>query len=286
MAKNDREGPALRAATVEGIFYPAEPAALGARVAALLAEASTGLPQPGGPVYALITPHAALDYAGAVTAAAYCSVADRRPAVAVLLGPMHRDASNGVVLPESASFQTPLGNVPVDRQILEELQDAGEARSWFRWDDIPHLEEHCLEVQLPFLKHLFPSVRIVPLLVGKPSLRLVEALAGRLWEVFSGRLAETLFVATANLGGGPTGRRSDACRQRLIQRVLRSDWRGITEQAARRRPCSCGVGPIAAILHLHRRRGGPVTVLREGSSRDSGTDPRHAVHYAAIALAE
>jgi AmmeMemoRadiSam system protein B len=239
MAELGWEGSVVRAATVDGIFYPAEPAALSARIAALLAEASLGAPQPGAQVYALITPHAALDYAGAVAAAAYRSVAERRPAVAVLLGPMHRDAPDAVVIPESASFHTPLGNVPVDREILEELQGAAGARPWFHRDDIPHLEEHCLEVQLPFLQHLFPSLRIVPLLVGKPSVRLVELLGQRLWETFSGRLAETLFVATANLGGGQAGRRAGPCHERFIQRVLLADWRGITQEAERRKACSC-----------------------------------------------
>jgi len=280
METGREQGPEIRAPIVDGIFYPAEPGDLSARIAALLADASGQLPQPGRRVYALITPHAALDYAGAVAAAAYRSVADRRPTVAVLLGPLHRDAPEAVVVPESTGFQTPLGCVPVDRQLLETL--ASGAGSSFRVDDIPHLEEHCLEVQLPFLQHLFPSLSIVPLLVGKPSLRLVELLGERLWDTFRGRLERTLFVATANLSGG----RSEPCRQRFIQRILEADWRGITEEAVRRKACSCGSGAVAAILHLHGRRGGPVTVLRQGSSREAGGGPRRAVHYAAVALGE
>lgn len=276
----------FRAPTVDGIFYPAGPEALSARIAALLAEAPSPPRDAAAAVYGLIAPHAALDYAGSVAAAAYRSVSERRPDLAVLLGPMHRDAPEIVVVPQSSSFRTPLGDLPVDRPILDELLAGPDARSCFRVDDIPHLEEHCLEVQLPFLQHLFPSVRIVPMLVGKPSVRLVELLGRLLWETFSGRLARTLFVATANLAGGPAGRDPGPCRARLIQRIVDSDWKGITEEAVRRRACSCGVGAIAAILHLHRRLGGPVTVLRQGCSGDIPTGPRDTVHYAAIALAE
>lgn len=271
MGSPDPSGRGLRAATVDGIFYPAEPEILEARLAQLLAEAA--LPQPDARTYALITPHAALDCAGAVAAAAFRSVCTRRPTTVVLLGPMHRDAPEAVVAPESAAFQTPLGRARVDRQALGELQAT--TGDWLRADDIPHLEEHCLEVQLPFLQHLFPRLSIVPLLVGRPSRPLVEGLARGLWETFGTRLDSTLFVATANLGGSPARRR------RLLRHVLAADWRWFSRQ--RRKACTCGSGALAAILALHGRRGGAVTLLRQGCAR-AGSD--RTVHYAAVALAE
>jgi len=253
----DSLAPTVRAPTVDGIFYPCEPEILSARIDALLAEASPG--PAGQAAYALIVPHAALDLAGEVAAAAYRSAAGRSPRIAVLLGPMHRDVPDAVGAPESLCFQTPLGCVPVDQLLLQRLQAPPEARPCFRTDELPHLEEHCLEVQLPFLQRLFPSLRIVPLLVGRLSPQRVQLLGQRLWETFSGQRADTLFVATANLSGPPAG-------TRFLRRVLASDWHGIAREAGQRKPGSCGNGAVAAILHLHGRRGGPVPVLRQAGA--------------------
>ena len=69
----------------------------------------------------------------------------------------------------------------------------------FRYDEVPHLEEHCLEVQLPFLQVVHPQARILPLLLGRPSRKRVERLAEALLELTRERLGSTLFVASSNM---------------------------------------------------------------------------------------
>ncbi len=80
-----------------------------------------------------------------------------------MLGPAHRVWVTGAALPEADSFETPLGQITLDRELMEKML---EDYSWITVNDQAHAEEHCLEVQLPFLQETLNDFKIVPLVVG------------------------------------------------------------------------------------------------------------------------
>ena len=152
-----------RSPAVAGMFYPAHPDRLRNDVSRMLREH----PSEGGAAApkALIVPHAGYVYSGSVAAAAYRLLEPVREAVhrVVLLGPGHRAYLRGVAVPESESFSTPLGTVPVDLQAVEAIAGLpGVVRS-----DRAHAEEHSLEVQLPFLQSILEAFTLVPVVVGQ-----------------------------------------------------------------------------------------------------------------------
>src|SRR2546430_6112446 len=116
--------PAVRQAVVDGLFYPATPAALRAVVADHLAGA--GADAARVPPKLLITPHAGYECCGAVAAHAYALLGRRRETIihrVVLLGPAHRVAIGGLAAPEADAFETPLGEIPLDLAALASLDD-------------------------------------------------------------------------------------------------------------------------------------------------------------------
>jgi len=266
----------VRAATVEGIFYPAERSALAQRVGGLLAAAGVA-----GTASCIISPHAAYDYSGALSAAAFQAAAGRPVERVLLLGPVHREPVDRLLLPESEAFQTPLATTPVDRQTVDRLASQD---SCFALDDIPHLEEHCLEVQLPFLQTLFPGARLVPVLMGRPAPRLVEALAGALRRELAFEPGATLVAVSANLTSYRPRAEGEREAQALLDLIRAGDWRAIVEQTARKSISSCGAGCIAAILALEQELGSRAEVLKLGSSLAASDDERKVVHYGAIAF--
>jgi len=267
----------VRASTVDGIFYPQQPPRLRAAVEELLNRSAAA--QIGAQT--IISPHAAFDYSGEVAAAAFKASAGRPVELAVLIGPVHREPADAVLLCESQAFQTPLGSVPVDQELAPALAQAGPE---FRYDEVPHLEEHCLEVQLPFLQVVHPQARILPLLLGRPSRKLVEKLSERLWELTRDRLASTLFVVSSNMSTFLNDQESEAQAGELLERIRLMDWEGLLPGRGGREPGTCGGGCIAAILLLHRRIGGSAAVLERASSLPAGGDPERVVQYAAVAL--
>ena len=272
----------LKAATrpplVDGLFYPARREALAAAVDHLLSSPDT----PRSARFAVISPHAGLEHAGAVMGAAFRAVADRPARTAVVMGPVHRDAEQAFYLPESSVFATPLGPVQVDEQAVAALA-ASDAR--YRRNDIPHLEEHCLEVQLPFLVRLFPGLSIVPILVGAGGKSAAETLRRTLGQVFEARLKSTVLIVTANMASYMAGRDTDRERAVLEELLVQRDWRGILTAAEARRISSCGSTCIAAALLL-AGEGCGVEVLARGRSQDADDDPGRTVHYAAVGISQ
>ncbi len=269
-------GALARPPIVDGLFYPAEKGPLAAMVDDLLARSST----PPGDALAVIAPHAAYGYAGEVMASAFRALQKRPVTTVVLVGPVHRDAVEGLYLPSSSVFSTPLGPVPVDEGWVEALLST---HSLFRRDDIPHLEEHCLEVQLPFLLRLFPGLSIVPILMGSQTLAAVDALAAALRVAGTGSRSSVAVVATANMASYMTGSDVDGENRALESLVAGRDWRGILSARREGRVSACGAGAIAAALAL----AGPdcrVELLARASSGGSGEEADRAVHYAAVGV--
>ena len=137
-----------------------------------------------GRLVGLIAPHAGLRYSGPVAAHAYACLRGRSRVVAVLVGPSHRVAFDGVALYDRGAWETPLGPARIDEATAALLLgDGGVVAA----DERPHRQEHSLEMQLPFLQHLVPDLRIVPLLMGNQSRSQVDALAAVLARVAASR---------------------------------------------------------------------------------------------------
>jgi AmmeMemoRadiSam system protein B len=267
---------AIRPPLVDGLFYPARREALAAQIDELLAGSAT----PRAARFAVISPHAGYEYAGSVMAAAYRSIADRRVRTAVLIGPVHRDPDDSISLPESTVFSTPLGPVPVD---VEAVSALAAADPMYRRNDIPHLEEHCLELQLPFLVRLFPDVSIVPLLVGAIGRKAAETLSRTLAAAFAGRADSTVFVVTANMASYMTGHDTERESAALEDLLSRSDWKGVVSASESRRISACGASCIAGVLSL-AGEGCRVQILARGRSQEKDDEVSRVVHYAAVSV--
>ena len=76
-----------------------------------------------------------------------------------MFGPAHRVFLNGGALPEADCFETPLGLVYLDKELMEKI--LGDY-SWININDHAHSEEHCLEVQLPFLQETLDEFKLIP----------------------------------------------------------------------------------------------------------------------------
>src|ERR1700681_4448692 len=114
---------AIRPAAVAGSFYPGDPSALAAEVAAYLAEAASAGARAPAPK-AIIAPHAGYMYSGAIAASIYARLAPLRDVVkrVVLAGPAHRVYVAGAAVPASQAFASPLGPVALDLEAIDVLR--------------------------------------------------------------------------------------------------------------------------------------------------------------------
>ena len=260
-----------RPPAVAGLFYPAEREALERTVAECLAAAAP-IPALPGRVKALIAPHAGYVYSGPIAGSAFRSVESLRGTVerVILLGPTHRFAFAGIAVPTVDAFETPLGSVPVDDAARRELLALPEVIE----DDRPHADEHCLEVELPFLQTLFGNVRVLPVVVGRIAPERLAVVLERLWGG-----PETLIVVSSDL----SHYHDDA----TAKRIDRATGAAIAERtSALTHDQACGATVINGLMVAARQHGLEVLELDRRTSADTAGDPRRVVGYAAYALHE
>ena len=194
----------IRPATQANRFYEGDPQRLSEEVNSFLARHKAG--DSDQDVAALIVPHAGYYYSGNVAAKAYKQLNPERKYKRIfLLGPSHHAWLDGASVDGEADFYaTPLGNVPVDKETAQALIAADKV---FSFKEDVHTQEHCLEVQLPFLQQQLGEVPpIVPIIISTNDFlklkRMAEALKPYLTE-------ENLFVVSSDFSHYPSY--EDAC---------------------------------------------------------------------------
>jgi AmmeMemoRadiSam system protein B len=266
----------IRKAAVAGSWYPGTGAALGAAVDGLLAGADADL---AGDVTAIVAPHAGLAYSGPVAAQAYGLLRGRAFDVAVLVGPSHFVAFEGVALSGDAGFETPLGVVPVDEAAAARLEAAPVVRRF----DAAHAREHSLEMQLPFLARVLPGLPIVPLVMGEQTDRTARDLADALAAALDGRRA--LLVASSDLSHYHPAPEAAALDRVVVDHVAAFDPDGLQAALERRPDHACGGGPMVAVMRAARALGAAsARVLRYADSGDVSGDKSAVVGYLAAGI--
>jgi AmmeMemoRadiSam system protein B len=273
----------IRPAAVAGTWYPGTRGALAREVDGYLAAA--GEP-PALAVRAIVSPHAGLMFSGPVAAYAYKSAAAAGPYdVAVLVGPSHFVAFDGVAAYPGAGFESPLGLSPVDSQGVEALAatDVVSKRA------APHGREHSLEMQIPFLRRLLPDVPIVPLLMGFQRRETVTALAAALITAFAGR--RVLLVASTDLSHYFDAATAASLDGRVQGLVAAFDPEGLLTLAEeypeheRGRYVACGAGPAIAVMLAARGLGATeARILKYAHSGEISGDFGGVVGYLAAAI--
>jgi MEMO1 family protein len=272
-----------RVPAVAGSWYPGSAGALTREVDAYLHAADVA---PHGAIRAIIAPHAGLMFSGPVGAYAY-KAATGPYDVAVLVGPSHFVAFDGVALYPDGAFESPLGATAIDPAGVAAISASAVVRS------LPavHQREHSLEMQLPFLKRLWPDVPIVPLLMGYQHRDTIEALAAALESAFGGRRA--LLVASTDLShyfdavtAASLDRRVQDCVATFDPRRLLDLFEQYPEHE-RGRYVACGGGPAISVMLAARAMGAREgRVLKYAHSGEVSGDYAGVVGYLAAAFGD
>lgn len=262
-----RSNTSVRPPAVAGLFYPGDPAELKDAVNALIARV-TSTPTPATLSY--IVPHAGYVYSGGVAAVAYAHLQQSglKPRRIVIIGPSHRVYLQGIAIPEASVFATPLGDIPLDSHAKRALLKRGDVVL----SDIPHAQEHSLEVQLPFLQAIFGEFEIVPLVVGSAEPRYVASV---LDEVAND--TDTLLLASSDLSHYLTYEEARRVDSDTNARILQFSNTLSGEQA-------CGAVALNGLLTLARDRRASIAPLSLLNSGDTAGDRSRVVGYAAYAI--
>ena len=279
--------PVVRPATQAGRFYEGNPRLLSHEIDSLLARhANDGILDS---VAALIVPHAGYYFSGNVAASAYARLNPKKPYKRIfLLGPSHHEWLNGAsVNSEVDYYATPLGHVPVDREVAYQLM---EADSVFTYQPKAHDREHCLEVQLPFLqRHLSEVPPIVPVIISTNDFsklkRMVEVLKSWLTDenlfVISSDFSHYPSYEDANKVDAKTGKAIESGDvEQLIATIEANERSGIRNLAT----SACGEFPIITLMLMLDRQYQVKHLLYQNSGDIDNYDHSRVVGYHAFAI--
>lgn len=269
-----------RRTSVAGRWYSDDPVQLSAEVDRYVGRAE--IEPIGGPVLAIVAPHAGLMYSGPVAAFAYKAASRSGCTSAVLVGPSHYVPFHGVSIWPDGTWDTPLGDVVVDAELARAIHAASDTVV-----DLPaaHGREHSLEMQLPFVARLLPGIPIVPLVMGHQTRDAAFALGGALARVVAARAGRTLLVASSDLSHYEDSATAQALDAVVLGHVESLDPDGLMRALETEPRHACGGGPMVSVLEAARRLGASrAHVLEYADSGDVSGDKSSVVGYMAAAI--
>ncbi|MBI5599247.1 MAG: AmmeMemoRadiSam system protein B [Deltaproteobacteria bacterium] len=267
----------MRKACVSGRFYPGNPDQLRKAV-----EGYTKRLKKEKAV-AVISPHAGYMYSGRVAGCVFSSV--EIPDAVVLIGPNHTGLGESASVMTAGEWETPMGMVEINEPLAELILHSASGAGVFSSDELAHLGEHSLEVELPFICLHNPDAAIVPVTVMPTAWTECEMMGHALAEAIRSYKKDVLIVVSSDMNHYESDRVTREKDKLAIDRVLKLDARGLIEITQDRNITMCGVVPaaigIVAARLLNARK---AELVDYATSGDSSGDYDHVVGYAGIVI--
>jgi AmmeMemoRadiSam system protein B len=272
----------VRPSPIAGTWYPGTQQTLAASIDHLL-ETVKEVPF-SGHVLGLIVPHAGHRYSGLVAAHAFKCLAHQTPQVVAIVSPLHYPHPGLVLTTAHAAYATPLGEVPVDQELLNRLAAALQDKASLHVDRVRNDQEHSLEIELPFLQRaLHQPFRLLPIMLRDQTYPTAAAVGKALAEVLSD--AAALLIASTDLSHfypDAVARKYDA---EMLSRIEDFDPAGVIAAEEEMRGFACGKGAVAAVLRAAKLLGADqVRVLQYANSGDVTGDYSSVVGYGAAVI--
>ncbi len=230
----------IRETAVAGMFYPSSAGKLKNEVQMLLDTCKSD--ENFQDVLGIVSPHAGYIYSGRTAAYAFNAVADKNYNTIVIISPSHREYFPGISIYNGDAYQTPLGNVPLNKEMIAQLTAEGK----FIFEGINgHRAEHAVEVQLPFLQIVMKNFSIVPVVLGDQRKTFVDSLAHKLADIIDDN---TLIVASSDLSHFYTKEEADKLDSVVEKRITDFDYEGLQRDLETGKCEACGGGAIVAMM--------------------------------------
>jgi AmmeMemoRadiSam system protein B len=230
----------------------------------------------------LVCPHAGYMYSGPVAARSYFEVArDGKPDKIVIIGPNHTGQGSGVSMMSEGVWETPLGQVEVDKETVTAISKASEI---IDLDDQAHLYEHSIEVQLPFLQYVLKTrFEFVPICMMMQDLETSAEVGKAIGEALKGRNA--LIIASSDMTHYESAEAAKRKDRLCIDAILALDDAKLQETVEAHKISMCGHGPVASMIAASKiLNANTAQLLGYSTSGDITGDNSEVVGYLAASI--
>jgi len=265
----------LRKPAVAGSFYPAD-----AKSVASMLEAYVDKKRKKEKAVGVVSPHAGYIYSGAVAGEVFSAV--EPPPTAVILAPDHRGAGTAFTLFPEGSWETPLGEVQIDDELVSAIAKHSKL---VEVDPDAHLFEHSAEVQVPFLQHIKPDIKIVVTMISTMRFDDLVDFGKELAECVTQTKKDVLVVASSDMTHYESHESASAKDKIAIDRILELDERGLFDAVRNHSITMCGVAPTISMLSFAKKMGArEARLVKYMTSGQTSGDYAQVVGYAGIMI--
>lgn len=269
--------PMIRNPVVAGQFYPLSKESLLKEAGSLMDAAAQK-----EDAVAVLSPHAGYVYSGAVSGAAFSSIKPK--STYVIIGPNHTGLGSPFSLSASDSWKTPLGEVGVNKDLEEKiLKNCPEVKI----DELAHMYEHSIEVQLPFLQMLQKQFTIVPMVIALGGLKDFRSIGGAIAKSLkeSGMDKDAVIVASSDMTHYEPQESAKDKDSSAIDAVLKLDEAELVRRVEEMDISMCGYAPAAIMIAAAKKLGADkAKLVKYQTSGDVSGDYSSVVGYAGIII--
>lgn len=267
----------LRPSPIAGRWYPGKQDELVSMIDRfVVASADTVLT---GTLNGLIAPHAGYIYSGQTAAAAFKLVRGLTYRRVVVISPMHSYYDDPILTSGHEAYWTPLGAVPVDREMVEALGYHLPVTA------VRRDPEHALEIELPFLQHLLGGpFLLIPLMLRDQTYATAWEVGTALATVLKDE-EDTLLVASSDLSHFYTDAQARALDRIMLDQIAAFDAEKVIRVEDEGKAFACGRAAIAAVMIASKALGASqAKIVAYATSADASGDSTRVVGYGAAAL--
>ena len=272
----------VRPSPIAGQWYEGNPTTLARTVDEYLEDAK--LPDLNGDVLGVIAPHAGHRYSGEVAGYAFAALRGLRPDLIAVVGPMHRPFDEPLLTTKHDAYFTPLGNVPVDKTTLGDLDVMLKSEVGFGLTPVRNDPEHSLEIELPFLQRIFTHEwKLLPIMVRTLDEKVSEGVGKALATV--SRDKKVVLVGSTDLSHFFKQDVALTYDRAMLGEIEAFRPEGAFDLERTRKGFACGLGAFTSVMWACRKLGADkIKVLRHATSANVTGDYSSVVGYGAAAI--
>ncbi len=258
----------VREPSVAGSFYPAQKKQLEKQLESLFENVSKQ-----EKTKCVIVPHAGYIYSGKT--AAYSFKALQESKTFVILSPSHTGIGPEVSISDADEWKTPLGNVPIDTELREKLL----AKLEIEADNLAHIGEHSIELQIPFLQKMFNKFKILPITIMEQRFEELEKIGNILAELGN----NFSIIASGDFTHHKPLEIASKKDHEAIKKIEALDAKGFHQKVVSENLSICGLSPITVLTQYCKKTGfAKGKLLHYDTSATETKDEESVVGYAAI----
>ncbi len=240
----------IRIPAVSGLFYPDDTAELRAMLDAALESEKNSIScsaKPGDFITGGVVPHAGLVYC-ARQAVHFFECYRRSGQVAdtvVIVHPNHRGVGPRMSVDGHHGWQTPLGTIDVDRDLMDalDLPVSPEAQE----------QEHSAEVLVPYIQHfLHDGLCMVSVNILHQDAHGARELAQKIHDASVRLKREVLLLASSDFSHFLSPEKSAPLDDMVLQKIAQRDTDGVCSVVESYGISVCGYGPIMTLMEYSR----------------------------------